>query len=542
MIKKYIAKFKKIIVEKKEFFLLLLIILTGLILRLINIGTEPYWSDEILSLEIAKYYLGNINGLWNYLQLVEVHPPLYYYLIQLWGSWFGFAEASIRSLSLIFSLATIYLTYYASIVLFQNKKIGLLASFFIAILPMQIEFGQEARPYAIYSFFGILSLILLIKYFKEKIYKKRLIYIIGFTLTSVIGLYLHYSYMLILIPLALYWLGVSINKKSSREFLWWLISMFIIFLGFYAWLPTLIFKSFLVNNIITTSPRVVYGNRPLLFFEYAFNNLIWLSKESPTVIEIIAIFLAKLILFFLLIKAILKNTAWFKKYKKSLIYLGTIFILSNILFLIFPSSAAYTDFLFKHIILDSIILAIFLAIIFIHVENVKWRIIFLVIFIISLLTFQVKILGDDSLFDVNYRFKIVVDYINERYQEGDLILVNTARIRPQLNYYLKSNLPEFIGIDPIDIIVTDFMATRETLGFRENESQLRISSASWPEINRKINYLIKKNNPKRIWVFGNDTKMTIRKWFILNKWNFGFKPIGRLFPLNLYMKKIEKND
>ena len=104
----------------------------------------------------------------------------------------------------------------------------------------------------------------------------------------------------------------------------------------------------------------------------------------------------------------------------------------------------------------------------------------------------------------------MVDYINERYQEGDLILVNTARIRPQLNYYLKSNLPEFIGIDPIDMIVTDFMATRETLGFRENESQLRVSSASWPEINKKINNKNKKNNKKIIRDLGNDTNMTIR--------------------------------
>ncbi len=540
MLKKYITKIKKNVIRKKELFLLLGIILIGLVLRLINIGAEPYWSDEILSLEIAKHYLNNITGLWNYLQLVEVHPPLYYCLIQFWGKWFGFAEASIRSISLIFNLATIYLTYYAGIILFKNKKIGLLSAFFVAILPMQIEFGQEARPYAIFCFFGLLSLILLAKYFKEKIFKKRIIYISGFILANIIGLYLHYSYALILISLALYWLTKLIIEKSSREFLWWLISMAFIFLGFYAWLPALIFKTFLMDKVITDNPRAIYGNRPLLFFEYAFNNLIWLSKESTTIVEIIATFITKLILFFLIIKIVLKDTKWFKEYKKSLIYLGSIFLLSSALFLILPSSAAYTDFLFKHLILDSIIFSFFLAIIFIHIKNIKWRIIYLSIFIISLLTFQIKILGNDSLFDINYRFKIVVDYINERYQDGDLILVNTSRIRPQLNFYLKPGLPEFIGIDPINMIVPDFMASKDTLGLRENESQLRISATSWPDINIKINYLVKKYKPKRIWVFGNDSKMTIRKWFILNKWNFGFKPIGRLFPLNLYMKKIEK--
>lgn len=540
MSKKYVIKVKKILQARKEFFLLAGIILAGLILRLVNIGTEPYWSDEILSLEIAKHYIGNLSGLWNYLQLVEVHPPLYYYLVQIWGGWFGFGEAAIRSLSLIFSLGVIYLTYWAGLVLFNNKRIGLLAAFFTAILPMQIEFGQEARPYAIYSFLGILSLILLAKYFKAKTSKHKFWLISAFTLASIFGLYLHYSYMLIIIPLSIYWLIKLIMDKSGKEFLWWLGSMTIIFLGFYLWLPTLIFKSFLMDSVVP-GQRVVYENRPFVFFEEAVNSLLWTTKTVPSIIEIITALLVKMMFAGLAAMIILKKKEWLKKHKETLIYLGSIFVMSIVLFLIFPSSTKYTTLLYRHILFDSSILALLLGAMFIQIKNIRWRIICLSLFLISLMTFQINILGDDSIYDINHRFKLVVEHINNHYQNGDLLLSARSFTRPQFNYYLKKDIPSFISALPMQIILPDFMSSRDTLGIVENETQLRSFSIDWPGLSKKMNYLLKKNKAKRVWVIGDSRTYIIRKWFVFNGWKVAFEPIGDMFPLTLYVKSPLKN-
>jgi hypothetical protein len=57
--------------------LLALILVLSFYLRWPILG-QPYWGDEILSLQIAKHFQDDISGLFQYLQAVEVHPPLYY--------------------------------------------------------------------------------------------------------------------------------------------------------------------------------------------------------------------------------------------------------------------------------------------------------------------------------------------------------------------------------------------------------------------------------------------------------------------------------
>ena len=69
---------------KKPIFFLILIILLAAGLRLINLGQEPYWGDEILSLDVVNHYQNDIPAMINYLAAVEVHPPLYYLMLFYW--------------------------------------------------------------------------------------------------------------------------------------------------------------------------------------------------------------------------------------------------------------------------------------------------------------------------------------------------------------------------------------------------------------------------------------------------------------------------
>ncbi len=538
MFKKQLKKIKTIIQKHKNLFLLCLILLLGLGLRLINIQAQPYWADELLSLQIAKHYLGDLSGLWGYLQLAEVHPPLYYILIQIWGGWFGFAEVSLKSLSLIFSLGTIILVYWLGIILFNNKKIGLLAAFLTAILPMQIEFGQEARPYAIFTFLGILSLIILFKYFKTEKTKQKKWLVASFVITSIIGLYLHYSYMLILITLAAYWLVRLIINKNGREFIWWLITMAIIYLGFYAWLPGLIFKSFLIKNIVPESTRIIYEHRSISFFADAINKLIWASKEPIKTITIVVTILIKISWVVIIIKLINNKKNWLKQHKESIFYLIFIIVFSIILFLIFPNSTKYTTLMYRHILFDLSVLALLLAAMFIQI-NPKPRMAWLTIFIISLIPFQANIIGNDANYDINYRFKIIVDYINQNYQKGDLLLCSIPAVRPQLNYYLRKDLKGFQAVLPDQLIEPGLLSSRQTMGIIENETQLSHFKTEWPKLTKKINYLIKKYHAQRVWVIHDSSTYIIRKWFVFNGWRVMLEPIiinnRPLFPVTLYV-------
>jgi uncharacterized membrane protein len=100
-------------------------------------------------------------------------------------------------LSLIFGLATVALAYFLGKQMWQNTRAALFASFLAAILPMSIIFSVEARPYIIFSFFGLLCLYQLNAYL-AKPHWRRLVY---FSIFALIGIHLHYSFFLILLPL-----------------------------------------------------------------------------------------------------------------------------------------------------------------------------------------------------------------------------------------------------------------------------------------------------------------------------------------------------
>ena len=85
-------------------------IVVGALLRLINIAAEPYWVDEVLSIDIVTHF-PTYGEMFRYLREVEFHPPLYYAVLKSWVAAFGTSEAATRSLSLIFGIAVIPLTY-----------------------------------------------------------------------------------------------------------------------------------------------------------------------------------------------------------------------------------------------------------------------------------------------------------------------------------------------------------------------------------------------------------------------------------------------
>ena len=87
----------------------LLVILVAVGLRVMFIET-PFWYDEACSWATAiqafpKGILDNLNN-------VDLqHTPLYFFILHFWMKIFGDSEISIRSLSLIFGVATIPMVY-----------------------------------------------------------------------------------------------------------------------------------------------------------------------------------------------------------------------------------------------------------------------------------------------------------------------------------------------------------------------------------------------------------------------------------------------
>jgi len=112
-------------------------------LRLYHLGGPSFWNDEVFSLVIIDRPFDDLWGLRK-----DVHPPLYYMLLQLWFGWVGHDEYGLRLLSVLFSLATLPAIYLVGRRI-AGPWLGLAALLCLAVSPFAIEYAQELRAYAL---------------------------------------------------------------------------------------------------------------------------------------------------------------------------------------------------------------------------------------------------------------------------------------------------------------------------------------------------------------------------------------------------------
>jgi|GEM_PF-2098142 len=115
-----------------------LVILLGLCLRLPNF-TASLWYDEVW------YTHAGLQGS-HFMKVLfhDVHPPLYPLLMRGWICLFDDGEISMRMPSLIFGLASIWLTYALAKNWF-GRMTAVLAALLMALSPFHIWYSQEAK-------------------------------------------------------------------------------------------------------------------------------------------------------------------------------------------------------------------------------------------------------------------------------------------------------------------------------------------------------------------------------------------------------------
>lgn len=143
---------------------------------------QSYWRDEAFSYFLAK------KNIWEILTLSakDFSPPLYHLILHYWIKVFGNSEIIIRSLSLIFYWATVYLsTHFLEDIFKMKLKKALFYTLFFALNPLLVYYANEGRMYTMFAFFASLSFYFLYR-------KKYMFYLIA----TVLGLYTHYFMVL----------------------------------------------------------------------------------------------------------------------------------------------------------------------------------------------------------------------------------------------------------------------------------------------------------------------------------------------------------
>jgi len=204
--------------SNKELLLLGLIIAVGSFLRIYNLGTESIWWDESTSVDFSSGSLYSIiTG-----TAGRNNPPLYWILLHFWIKFFGTSEAAIRSLSAVFGIFAIFVTYLVGKELF-NRRVGLITSFISAISYFHIYYSQEARPYALLLLSSLLLYLFFIKILKSNKNRYYLFYLVTIWLigyTHIYGFFVIASQVLIFL---IFW--YKYKPLTVRLVITWIISL-----------------------------------------------------------------------------------------------------------------------------------------------------------------------------------------------------------------------------------------------------------------------------------------------------------------------------
>jgi mannosyltransferase len=211
--------------KHKDTLIFLSILLLAFLLRLFFLAHESIWLDEGISIAMAKL---------NFAQLidksaVDSFPPLYYLLLHYWMLLFGDSEFAVRFLSLVFSLASIVMSYQLTKYFFQ-EKVAMITAFLLAISVFHIEYAQETRMYSLLTFLSVSSCYFFLQW-KDTGAKKWMLLLF---FVNLLFLYVHILAVFFIVAENIYYFVVK--KKGAITFKSWMALQFILLLSFLPWM------------------------------------------------------------------------------------------------------------------------------------------------------------------------------------------------------------------------------------------------------------------------------------------------------------------
>lgn len=153
----------------------------GLVLS--HISTWSIWFDEAFTAYLVRF---------NYLDIAhytatDVHPPLYYWVVKAWTSCFGTNELAFRSLSMVFGVVAIVVGFVLIKKLF-GASAAVVGAWFMALSPMFIRYGEEARMYTMVTAIVLTATYVLVRATETNARK----YWVWYGVLIALGMWTHY--------------------------------------------------------------------------------------------------------------------------------------------------------------------------------------------------------------------------------------------------------------------------------------------------------------------------------------------------------------
>ena len=261
-----------------KLFIAIIILIIGITLRIMYMDTS-LWYDEACSWFSAKqnFPSGIIHNL---LTLDLQHTPIYFFILHFWIKLFGTSEFALRSLSVIFGILSIPLTYIITKKITSSTVQSFFTSAITAVSPLLVLFSVEIRMYPIAVFLVLLSVNFLIDFEKTNSIKSLISLIvtnilIPYTLTG--GILYNLSLLI--------WYSIYLNKKNKNSYHlyikgaiaeWICLIPYIALILYYAKLR----KIFVIAHELNLTFIQIVDNIRNFFGTNLIQNIYWPASES----------------------------------------------------------------------------------------------------------------------------------------------------------------------------------------------------------------------------------------------------------------------
>lgn len=164
-------------------------------LRFAGLDAKGFWEDEAGTALLVGMDFGEMVSR---IPEEETTPPLYYLLVWAWAQVFGGGEVGLRSFSALLGGATVPIAYLAGREL-VSPRAGVIAAALVAVNPLLIWYGQEARSYALMVLLSAVALL----FFAHAFYDPRPKWLALWSLSSALAIATHYFAGFLFLPQAL---------------------------------------------------------------------------------------------------------------------------------------------------------------------------------------------------------------------------------------------------------------------------------------------------------------------------------------------------
>ncbi|MCB0190986.1 MAG: glycosyltransferase family 39 protein [Anaerolineae bacterium] len=187
---------------------MLFFIALGFGLRLHHLDLQPLWGDEGWSVYFATESTLDLIAL----TASDIHPPLYYLLLQGWFGLVGVGAEEARLLSVMIGTLLIPVLFALGRQLFGARG-GIIGAAVAALMPMAIYYAQEVRMYGLVTLLGAISTYFFFRYQREsEAEKSSLSPLIGYVATATAALYTMYYAVFIILFQMMYALIATVRQ------------------------------------------------------------------------------------------------------------------------------------------------------------------------------------------------------------------------------------------------------------------------------------------------------------------------------------------